>query len=73
MKRDLEEKEDGEPLVLEVVTEANLAMEVREVGEADARGFWGRGEGESEGLVLPYVVGGEGREKLNDLKVEGLE
>lgn len=29
---DLEEEEDGEPLVVEVVTEAELAVEVREVG-----------------------------------------
>lgn len=39
-------------------------MEVRE---------WGGGERESEGFVLPYVIGGEGGEGLEDLEVEGLK
>lgn len=48
-------------------------MEMREVGGAETRGFGSRREGKSEGLVLPDVVSGEGGERLNDLKVKGLE
>ncbi|KAI4314424.1 hypothetical protein L6164_027335 [Bauhinia variegata] len=73
LKRDLEEKEDSEPFIIEVVTESKLAMEVREVGGADTGGRWGRGERKSEGFVLPYVTVSERRKSLNNLEVKGLE
>lgn len=34
--RDFEEEEDSEPLVIKIVTKAELAMEVREMGGAEA-------------------------------------
>lgn len=34
--RDFEEEEEGEPLVIKIVTKAELAMEVREMGGAEA-------------------------------------
>lgn len=57
---DVEEEEDGEPLVVEIVADAEVAVEVGEVVGAEAGGFGGGGGGEREGLVLPDVVGGEG-------------
>lgn len=36
------------------------------------RGGGGR-KGEGEGFVLPYVIGSERRESLEDLEVQGLE
>lgn len=51
--RDFEEEEDGEPLVIKIVAKAELAMEVREMGGAEAGGCREGREGESEGLVLP--------------------
>lgn len=51
--RDFEEEEDDEPLVIKIVAKAELAMEVREMGGAEAGGFREGREGESEGLVLP--------------------
>lgn len=33
----------------------------------------GNGEGECERFVLPYVIGSERRESLEDLEVKGLE
>lgn len=56
----MEEEEDGEPLVVEIVADAEVAVEVGEVVGAEAGGFGGGGGGEREGLVLPDVVGGEG-------------
>lgn len=57
----MEEEEDGEPFVVKVVAEAEVAVEVGEVGGgAWAGGVRGSGEREGERLVLPYVVGGEG-------------
>ncbi len=50
---DVEEEEDGEPFVVEVVAEAEMAVEVGEMRGAEAGGFGEGGEGESEGLVLP--------------------
>lgn len=49
-----------------------LLMLLLLLGGADAGGGGG-GKGESEGLVLPYVVGGVGRKRVEDLEVEGLE
>lgn len=37
--RNFEQKEDDEPLVFEVVAETHLAVEVRNLREAKARGF----------------------------------
>lgn len=34
--RDFEEEEDSEPLVIKIVTKAELAMEVRKMGGAEA-------------------------------------
>lgn len=64
--RNFEEEEDDEPLIVEIVAVAELAAEVREVAGS-------RRDGEGEGLVLPYVVGGEGRERLEDLEVKRLQ
>lgn len=60
----LKEEEDEEPLVVEVVAEAEVAMEV-----GDGR----KGGGEGEGVVLPDVGGGEGGEAVEDFEVEGVE
>lgn len=57
--RSFEEEEDCEPLVVEVVTVAELAVEVGVAVGAEAGGSRLGGDGESEGLVLPWVVGGE--------------
>lgn len=70
---DFEEEEDDEPLVVEVVAEPELAMEVGKMVRAEA-GRFGKGRyGESEGLVLPYIVSSEGRESFEDLKVQRLQ
>lgn len=71
----MEEEEDGEPLVIEVVAVAEAAVEVGEVGGgwAGAGGVGGSRDGESEGLVLPDVVLGEGGYCLEDFEVEGVE
>lgn len=71
--RDFEKEEDGEPLVVEVVAETELRVEVGKMVGAEAGRFGEGSYGESEGLVLPYVVGGEGREGLEDLKVQRLQ
>lgn len=75
VKGDVEEEEDGEPFVVEIVAVTEVAVEVREVGggRAGTGRVWGNGEGKGERLVLPDVVGGEGRYCLEDLEVEGLE
>lgn len=62
--RDLEEKENSEPLIFNVVAKAELAVEVRERGRR--RG----GEGKREGFVLPDVRGGVRRNEVKDLEVE---
>lgn len=71
--RSFEEEEDDKPLVVEIISVAELAVEVRQVVGAEAGGFGGGRDGEIEGLVLPYVVGGKGREGFEDLKVKRLE
>jgi len=75
MEGDMEEEENGEPLVVEVVAVAEVAMEVVEVGGgwAGAEGVGGSGNRECEGLVLPDVVLGEGGYCLEDFEVEGVE
>lgn len=72
MARDFEEENHDEPLVFEVVAESELAMEVRDLGGAEevGLGFGGVGEGEGEGFVLPYVVGGIGRDCVENLEVK---
>lgn len=81
----LEKEEDHEPLIIEVVAEASLAVEVGEGrrategavaggGGGGGGGREGGGDGEVEGLVLPHIVaevGGEDR--LDEVKVEGVE
>lgn len=62
--RDLEEKENSEPLIFNVVAKAELAVEVRE------RGRRGGGEGKREGFMLPDVRGGVRRNEVKDLEVE---
>lgn len=56
VSRYFKEEENGEPLVVEIVTVTELAVEVRELIGAETRGFGEGREGESEGLVLPYIV-----------------
>lgn len=76
MERELEKKKDDEPLILEVITVANLAVEVGQVlvlvRGADAAGGGG-GDGESERFMLPYVIGGIWAKIVEDLEVERLE
>lgn len=78
MAGNFKEEVNDEPFVFEVVAESNLAVEVGDFAVAVGGGGAeaGRrdcGGGESEGFVLPYVVGGVTRESAEDLMVEGLE
>lgn len=61
---DVEEEEHGEPLVVEVIAEAELAVEVGEIGGAEAGGFGLRREREGEGLVLPEIAFGVRRKRV---------
>lgn len=63
---DVEEEEDGKPFIVEIVSVAKVAVEVRELrgGRALTGRVWRNGEREVEGLVLPDVVGGEGGDGL---------
>jgi hypothetical protein len=56
----VKEEEHGEPLLVEVIAEVELAVEVGEIGEVEVGGFGLGRERESEGLVLPNI----GRERL---------
>jgi hypothetical protein len=56
----VKEEEHGEPLLVEVIAEVELAVEVGEIGEVEVGGFGLGRERESEGLVLPDI----GRERL---------
>lgn len=69
----MEKKKHSEPFVFKVVAEAKLPVKVWEVGGTEAGGFVERRKRESEGLVLPYIVGGECRDSGDDLEVKGLE
>jgi len=60
----VKEEEHGEPLVVEVIAEAELAVEVGEIGGAEAVGFGFGREREREGLVLPDIAFGIRRERL---------
>lgn len=52
---DRKEKEDGKPLVLEIVTIPELAVEVRKIaGATDGAGNGGNGD--KEGIMVPKVV-----------------
>lgn len=66
MDGDVEEEEDGKPFVVEVVAVTKVAVEVGDVGggRAETGRVWRNGERECERLMLPYVVGDEGRNGL---------
>lgn len=61
----MEKEEYNEPFVFEVVAVPEFAGEMERDG--------GGGKGEVEGFVLPYIIGSERGESLEDLEVKGLE